>query len=80
MMTAQRRSRVSFSTLFVFAACCLFGCGLTKAQLSATQAFAKAAKSYPNAPASVVTTYADVYLARSSIQASTYGGAGPIWN
>jgi hypothetical protein len=57
----------------------LIGCGLTKAQLAATQSFAKASKSYPSAPAAVITTYADVYLAREAFETSTYPDAAAIW-
>ncbi|MGO9061686.1 MAG: hypothetical protein ACLQU2_30580, partial [Candidatus Binataceae bacterium] len=65
--------------LFLFYAFLLTGCGLTKAQLTATQSFAKAAKSYPSAPAGIVTAYANVYVAREAFDISTVRGAPGVW-
>lgn len=74
-----RLRRVTFCHLVLVAIFPLIGCGLTKSQLAATQSFAKASKSYPAAPAAVITTYADVYIAQSALQASTVKGASAIW-
>lgn len=78
-MKTTRSPNLAFCHLVLLSTSILSGCGLTKAQLAATQSFAKASKSYPSAPAAVITTYADVYIAREAFDTSTVRGAGEVW-